>query len=100
MRTIQNHYKAITICSLLVGLIFLAGLLIKPTQAYQMNGSHWLDQFEGKIIVITFITNPPGKQHTERARLDSVDSMGIVVKSEGLNPIFYTFANIISIDPQ
>ena len=100
MKTIQNHYKAVIFCSILVGLIFLAGLSIKPTHANQIRiEPHWLNQYEGKIIEVIFDINPSGKLRMERVRLVSVESTGIVVKYDSPNAIFYTFSNIISIDP-
>ena len=100
MRTIRNHYKAIVICSALIGLIFLAGLSTKPTRAYQIGTQpHWLEQFEGKIIQVTFNSVPPGKDQIEEVRLVSVQSTGIIVKYQSPNAIFYTFSNIIAIDP-
>jgi len=101
MQTIQNHYKTILICSAVIGLIFLAGLSIKPAQAYQIRaGLSWLSQYEGKIIQVTFNSVPPGKGQIEKVRLVTVEPTGIVVKYEGPNAIFYTFSNIIAVDPQ
>ena len=100
MRTIRNHDKAVAICSILVGLIFLAGFSIKPTQANQIRTvPHWLNQYEGKIIEVSFVKNPYGKLDIEKVRLVSVESTGIVVKYDSPNAIFYTFSNIIAIDP-
>ena len=100
MKTIRNHYKTVTIFSALICLIFLAGLSIKPTQANQVRfSSNWLNQYEGKIIQVTFNSVPPGKNQIEKVRLVSVESTGIVVKYEGPNAIFYTFSNIIAVDP-
>ena len=100
MRIIRNHYKAIAICSILVGLIFLAGFSIKPTLANQIRTvPHWLNQYEGKIIEVSFVKNPYGKLGIEKVRLVSVESTGIVVKYDSPNAIFYTFSNIIAIDP-
>ena len=99
MKTIRDHYKAIVICSALVFLTFLAGSSIKPTQAQIRTTPHWLSQYEGKIIEVTFDTNPPGKLSIEKVRLVSVESTGIVVKYDSPNAIFYTFSNIVAIDP-
>jgi hypothetical protein len=99
MQTIQNHYKTIFICSVVIGLIFLAGLSIRPTQAQIRTAPNWLNQYEGKIIEVTFNSVPPGKDQIVKVRLDSVESTGIVVKYESPNAIFYTFSNIIAIDP-
>ena len=99
MRTVRNHYKAVVICLLLVGLIFLAGFSMKPTQAQIRTASHWLNQYEGKIIQVTFNSVPPGKNQIEKVRLVSVESTGVVVKYDSPNAVFYTFSNIIAIDP-
>jgi hypothetical protein len=99
MQTIHNHYKTILICSAVTGLIIFAGLSIKPAQAQIRTGSHWLSQYDGKIIQVTFNSVPPGKDKIEKVRLVLVQSTGIVVKYEGPNAIFYTFSNIIAIDP-
>jgi hypothetical protein len=99
MRTIRNHYKIFAIISAVICLILFAGLSIKPTQAQIRTATNWLNQYEGKIIQVTFNSVPPGKDQIEKVRLVSVESTGIVVKYEGPNAIFYTFSNIIAVDP-
>ena len=102
MKAIQNNYKIIVILSILIGIMFLAQASIENAKAAERQlreSPHWLEQFKGKMIKVTFSNVPPDKKQIEDVRLDSVQSNGIVVKYTSPNQIFYPFSSIISIDP-
>ena len=99
MRTIRKNYKSILICSFLIGLFVLAGLMIKPAQANQTQSSHWLAQYESRIIEVTFLVQPPERKQVEKVRLARVLSNGIIVRYDSPNEIFYPFSSILSVDP-
>ena len=102
MKAIQNHYKIVVILSVLFFIMFLAQTPVRDARATerQLKGSpHWLEQFKGKVVKVTFCNVPPDKKQIEEVRLDSIEANGIVVKYSSPNQIFYPFSNIISIDP-
>jgi hypothetical protein len=102
MKTIQSNYKIIIILSIMFGIMFLAQASIGDARAAERQlreHPHWLEQFRGKMVKVTFSTVPPDKKQIESVRLDSIESNGIVVKYTSPNQIFYPFSSIISIDP-
>ena len=58
----------------------------------------WLSHFVGDEVVVTFISAPPDMGKTIKSKLMDAESAGIVLKIED-QEIFFTFANIIAVEP-
>jgi hypothetical protein len=58
----------------------------------------WLSHFVGDDVVVTFISPPPGMGRAVKARLMDAEAPGIVLQL-GREEIFFSFANIISVEP-
>lgn len=58
----------------------------------------WLSHFLGDEVVVTFISPPPDRGRAVKARLMDAEAPGIVLQF-GREEIFFSYANIISVEP-
>jgi len=58
----------------------------------------WLSHFVGDEVVVTFAVSPSDMGRAVKARLMDAETPGIVLKL-GAEEIFFSFANIISVEP-
>ena len=58
----------------------------------------WLSHFLGDEVVVTFVSPPPDMGRAVKAKLMDAEAPGIVLQF-GREEIFFSFANIISVEP-
>ena len=100
MEKIKSKYRIIILCSVLLAILLIVGVLSRPSYANQPSQKFWLSSYEGKMAVVTFITKPPEMEQVSRGRLIGVESTGVILRFSGTNNVFYPYSNIISIDPE
>ena len=88
---------------LLIGfgaMVVIIASLARPMYAGSSAEQPWLSQFIRGPVSVTFISALPGKDQTVEARLISVESFGVVLRLSSERDKFYSYANIVSIDPK
>jgi hypothetical protein len=63
-------------------------------------GRYWLSQFEGGPVVVTFAEAPAGKHQVTECRLLVAESAGLVLRFPKETDKFFSYANIVSVDPK
>jgi len=63
-------------------------------------GRCWLSQFEGGPVAVTFVKAPPGKSQVAEGRLIVAEPSGLVLRFPKETDKFFSYANLISIDPK
>jgi hypothetical protein len=86
------------VAAILVCLCVLAALAAWAAPQPAPVQRSWLSHFVGDPVVVTFITAPPDMGRATRAVLTDAEAAGIVLRF-GKEEIFFSFANIISVEP-
>ncbi len=81
-------------------IVAVLAALAGPMYAESSARQPWLSQFERGPVSVTFISALPGKDRTVEARLISVESFGVVLRLQSERDKFFSYANIVSIDPK
>jgi hypothetical protein len=81
-----------------VCLLLAAAAWAVPREGRDGGRDLWLAHFAGDDVVVTFVVPPPAMERAVRARLMDAEAPGVVLKLGG-EEIFFSFANIISVEP-
>lgn len=91
-----------TVVLMCVGAIFVIQALADPKYGVQKSPENssdlWLSHSLGDEVVVTFVAAPLDMGRTVRAKLMDAEAPGIVLQL-GKEEIFFSFANIISVQP-
>lgn len=60
----------------------------------------WLSHFVGGPVAVTFISAPPDMERIVKARLVEAETAGIVLRIPRKRERFFSYANIISVEPK
>lgn len=98
MRKLRKNAKPL-IPLLVVVAVFVALIANGATSSQKhKTGDLWLSHFVGDEVIVTFISAPPDMGKSAKAKLMDAESAGVVLKFEE-KEIFFTFANIIAVEP-
>lgn len=96
-RTIRNHKRiagAVTLACTILAVAALAAPRGKRGGGERL----WLSHFVGDQVVVTFVVPPPEMGRAVKAQLMDAETPGVVLKL-GKEEIFFSFANIVSVEP-
>ncbi len=80
--------------------VSVAGVLAGPIYGSQSSRRPWLSQFEGGPVIVTFVSAPPQKSWIMEAKLIFTEASGLVLRFPKERDKFFSYGNIISVDPK
>lgn len=98
MAGIVKRHKRIAVAVTLACTVLAVAALAAPRGGRGGEGRLWLSHFVGDQVVVTFAVPPPDMGRAVRAQLMDAETPGVVLKL-GKEEIFFSFANIISVEP-
>ncbi len=94
---IKKKWLALVIL-IIMGSILLNGSFTYAELSQTASSNSWIAHFVGDEVIVTFIAPPPDMSKSVKAMLMDAECAGIVLKL-GTDEIFFSYANIISIEP-
>jgi hypothetical protein len=116
MEKTEKTFKIAIVLVIICGLVAAAGKFMSSSMAQSSRvtvvqpgtplqgsvgsvGSHWLSQFENKMVRVTFVQTPPDLDRTVTFYLVKADQSGIVLTFGNKRQVFYPYSNIVCVDP-
>jgi len=84
----------------LAGVILAMGAFATARSAKRSSADLWLSHFVGGPVVVTFISAPPDMEQIVKATLMDAEAPGIVLRFPRKRERFFSYANIISVEPK
>lgn len=81
-----------------VVLVAVLAVMVWAAPSQERSQRPWLSHFVGDEVVVTFITAPPQVSRSTKAVLMDAETSGVVLRF-GKEEIFFTFANIMTVEP-
>ena len=98
MKTYMKSFAIFIIVIACVGLVFWGDTSARSKDPKMGSSGLWLSHFLGEQVNVYFISPVPDIGRTLNAKLMDVEYPGIVLKI-GDEEIFFSYANIISVEP-
>ncbi|MGD9160460.1 MAG: hypothetical protein PVG39_18735 [Desulfobacteraceae bacterium] len=95
--TIKKNCLTLVI-AIIMGIILLNGSFVNAELTDKPSPNLWLSHFVGDEVIVVFISPPPDMTKSIKAKLMDAECSGIVLKL-GNDEIFFSYANIISVEP-